>query len=111
MSQAVPITAFNSLTQSIARLRGAASRQPLIRENRLCVFPTVVVTPCFHKKTIACALIAIAFFTATARIGRRVICRGHYGEFVDYAKTREVVVADRIWVRNIQGLRILFDVN
>ena len=55
--------------------------------------------------------IAITFFTATARIGRRVICRGHYGEFVDYVKTREVVVADRIWVRNIQGLRILFDVN
>ena len=51
------------------------------------------------------------FFTATARIGRRVICRGHYGEFVDYVKTREVVVADRIWVRNIHGLRILFNVN
>ena len=70
----------------------------------------VVVTPYFHMKTVACALIAIAFLLPLQGSGD-VLYRRHHGEFVDYVKTREVVVADRIWVRNIQGLRILFDVN
>jgi hypothetical protein len=86
------ITAFDSLTHSSARERSRVT--PTFNTRSYACAVAVVVTPCFHMKTIGCALIAIAFLMPLQASRDALICQGAMASTVHYTKTRDIMVPE-----------------